>query len=129
MVHCFETPLQPIYLREPHITDIRMTQRNIADVGLKSIETRCGTTPPWCASARVGVELLAVVKANGYGHGMVGVAKALAQGCAVVRRRKSGRGDRAPRRVSHPIIISGRPLPEERAPIAERRIHPVYLHL
>ena len=30
---------------------------------------------------RVGpdVELLAVVKANGYGHGMVGVAKALAQ--------------------------------------------------
>jgi len=65
------------------------------------------------------VELLAVVKANGYGHGMVGVAKALAKEAqffgvanleeAVILRRE----------VWHPIIILGPALPEERFPIAE----------
>jgi alanine racemase len=66
-----------------------------------------------------GVELLAVVKANGYGHGMVGVAKALAQdaqffGVANLEEAAILRSE-----VSHPLIILGPALPAERLPIAE----------
>jgi len=66
-----------------------------------------------------GVELLAVVKANGYGHGLVGVAKALAQdaqffGVANLEEATSLRSE-----VSHPIIILGPALPAERLLIAE----------
>jgi alanine racemase len=66
-----------------------------------------------------GVELLAVVKANGYGHGIVGVAKALAQdaqffGVANLEEATILRGE-----VSHPLIILGPALPAERSPIAE----------
>ena len=69
---------------------------------------------------RVGpdVELLAVVKANGYGHGMVSVAKALAQnahffGVANLEEATVLRGE-----VAQPIIILGPALPEERPLIA-----------
>jgi alanine racemase len=65
------------------------------------------------------VELLAVVKANAYGHGMVGVAKALTKEAqffgvanleeAVILRKE----------VWQPIIILGPAVPEERSPIAE----------
>jgi len=65
------------------------------------------------------VQLLAVVKANAYGHGMVGVAEALAEEAhafgvanleeAVVLRDK----------VPHPIIILGPALPDERSRIAQ----------
>jgi alanine racemase len=68
---------------------------------------------------RPGVELLAVVKANGYGHGMVGVAKALTKEAqffgvanleeAVILRKE----------VWQPIVILGPAVPEERSPIAE----------
>ncbi|HWM26720.1 MAG TPA: alanine racemase [Chthoniobacterales bacterium] len=65
-----------------------------------------------------GVELLAVVKANGYGHGMVGVAKALSKdahffGVANLEEAETLRGE-----VSQPIIILGPALAPERAPIA-----------
>jgi alanine racemase len=65
-----------------------------------------------------GVELLAVVKANGYGHGMVGVARALGQaaqyfGVANLEEAAILRSE-----VSHPIIILGPALPAERSPIA-----------
>ncbi|HEV2843082.1 MAG TPA: alanine racemase [Chthoniobacterales bacterium] len=71
-----------------------------------------------------GVELLAVVKANGYGHGMVGVAKALANeaqifGVANLEEATTLRGE-----VSHPIIILGPALPAERPLIAERGFIP-----
>ena len=66
-----------------------------------------------------GVELFAVVKANGYGHGMAGVAKALAQdtqffGVANFEEATILRGE-----VSHPIIILGPVLPAERSLIAK----------
>lgn len=65
------------------------------------------------------VELLAVVKANAYGHGMVGVAKALAQeaqlfGVANLEEATTLRGE-----LPHPIIILGPGLPEERPLIAK----------
>jgi alanine racemase len=60
------------------------------------------------------VELLAVIKANGYGHGMVGVAKALAAdaqlfGVANLEEATTLRGE-----VSQPIIILGPALAAER---------------
>lgn len=66
-----------------------------------------------------GVELLAVVKANGYGHGMVGVARALAKeaqifGVANLEEAMILRGE-----VSQPIIVLGPALPEERVSIVE----------
>jgi len=64
-----------------------------------------------------GVDLLAVIKANAYGHGMVGVAKALAQdaqlfGVANLEEATVLRGE-----LAHPIVILGPALPGERAAI------------
>ncbi len=64
------------------------------------------------------VEIIAVVKANGYGHGLVGCAEALANdvdyfGVANVEEAMSLR-----RAVPNPIIILGPALPDERAAIA-----------
>lgn len=66
-----------------------------------------------------GVELLAVVKANGYGHGMVGVARALAQDAQFFGVANLEEATTLRREVSHPLIILGPVLPEERLPIAE----------
>jgi alanine racemase len=66
-----------------------------------------------------GVELLAVVKANGYGHGMVGVAKALAQDAQFFGVANLEEAAILRREVSHPIIILGPALPAERSLIAE----------
>lgn len=65
-----------------------------------------------------GVDLLAVIKANGYGHGMVGVAKALAKdaqlfGVANLEEATTLRGE-----VSQPIVILGPALAAERPAIA-----------
>ena len=66
-----------------------------------------------------GVELLAVVKANGYGHGMVGVAKALSQDAQFFGVANLEEATILRREVSHPLIILGPALPAERSPIAE----------
>ena len=70
---------------------------------------------------RIGadVELLAVVKANGYGHGMAGVAKALAQDAQLFGVANLEEAATLRKEVSQPIIILGPALPEERTPIAE----------
>lgn len=65
------------------------------------------------------VQLLAVVKANGYGHGMVGVAEALAKDAQFFGVANLEEAITLRREVLHPIIILGPALPEERIPIAE----------
>jgi len=75
---------------------------------------------------RIGsAEMLAVVKANAYGHGLVGVAEALAKevqffGVAnleeAIALRQAG--------LSHPVMILGPALAEERATIVERKFIP-----
>ena len=65
------------------------------------------------------VELLAVVKANAYGHGMVGVAKALAKEAQFFGVANLEEATVLRREVWHPLIILGPALPEERAPIVE----------
>jgi alanine racemase len=64
-------------------------------------------------------QLLAVVKANAYGHGMVGVAKALAKEAQIFGVANLAEATTLRREVWHPIIILGPALPEERVPIVE----------
>ena len=74
---------------------------------------------------RIGsAELLAVVKANAYGHGLVGVAEALTNeaqlfGVANLEEAISLRSA-----VSHPVMVLGPALPEERAEIVRRGFIP-----
>lgn len=65
------------------------------------------------------VELLAVVKANAYGHGMVGVAEALAKEAQILGVANLEEAAILRREVWHPIVILGPALPEERVPIVE----------
>ncbi|HEV2803642.1 MAG TPA: alanine racemase [Chthoniobacterales bacterium] len=75
---------------------------------------------------RIGnAELLAVVKANAYGHGLVGVAKTLASNAQLfgvanleeaLALRDAG--------LAHPVIVLGPALASERAPIVERGFIP-----
>ena len=74
---------------------------------------------------RIGsAEMLAVVKANAYGHGLLGVAQALADdaqlfGVANVEEALTLRES-----LPHPIVILGPATPEERPIIAERGFIP-----
>ncbi|MDQ6912461.1 MAG: alanine racemase [Verrucomicrobiota bacterium] len=71
-----------------------------------------------------GVQLLAVIKANGYGHGLAAVAKALTNGAqlfgvANVEEAIETRGVAA-----HPVLILGPALPSERKKIVEHQFIP-----
>src|ERR671931_926973 len=74
---------------------------------------------------RIGsAEMLAVVKANAYGHGLIGVAQALANdaqlfGVANLEEALTLRAS-----LPHPIIILGPAVPEERSTIVERGFIP-----
>ena len=75
---------------------------------------------------RIGsAEMLAVVKANAYGHGLVGVAEALASevqffGVANLEEALTLRNAG----ISHPVIILGPAVPGERSTIVEREFIP-----
>jgi alanine racemase len=74
---------------------------------------------------RIGpAQLLAVVKANGYGHGMVGVAEALANDAQLFGVANLEEAMTLRETVDHPIIILGPALPEERSTIAQRGFIP-----
>ncbi len=64
-----------------------------------------------------GVALLAVIKANGYGHGLAAVAHALADDVELFGVANLAEAIEARSVVSHPLIILGPALPEERADI------------
>ena len=64
-------------------------------------------------------ELLAVVKANGYGHGMEGVAQALANDAQLFGVANLEEAIALRAALPHPIIILGPATPEERPSIAE----------
>jgi alanine racemase len=69
---------------------------------------------------RVGsVDILAVVKANAYGHGVMGVAETLASEVQLFGVANLEEALALRKRFSHPIIILGPALPGERSTIAE----------
>jgi alanine racemase len=69
---------------------------------------------------RIGTaELLAVVKANAYGHGMVGVSEALANDAQLFGVANLEEALALRKALPHPIIILGPAIPEERSGIVE----------
>ena len=74
---------------------------------------------------RVGsAEVLAVVKADAYGHGLVGVAEALADETQLFGVANLEEALALRESFSHPIIILGPALPGERSTVAERGFIP-----
>jgi alanine racemase len=77
------------------------------------------------ARERIGAaEMLAVVKANAYGHGMLGVAQALANDVQLFGVANLEEAITLREALPHPIIILGPALPNERSGIAERGFIP-----
>ena len=70
------------------------------------------------------VAVMAIIKANGYGHGLAGVAQALADNAQLfgVANLKEALEARAV--VAHPLLIMGPALPSERAEIAQHGFIP-----
>jgi alanine racemase len=69
---------------------------------------------------RIGsAELLAVVKADAYGHGLLGVAQALANDVQLFGVANLEEAIAVRNKLSHPIIILGPALSEERSKIVE----------
>lgn len=67
---------------------------------------------------RIGkAEMLAVVKANGYGHGMVGVAQALAADAQLFGVANLEEAITLRASLPHPVVILGPALPQERPAI------------
>jgi alanine racemase len=74
---------------------------------------------------RIGsAEMLAVVKANAYGHGMIGVAKALASDVQLYGVANLEEAVALRTAVPHPIMILGPALPRELPEIAARKFIP-----
>jgi alanine racemase len=74
---------------------------------------------------RIGsAELLAVVKANAYGHGMIGVAQALMNDVELFGIANLEEATALRSVVAHPIVILGPALPQERSDIAEQQFIP-----
>jgi alanine racemase len=74
---------------------------------------------------RIGsAELLAVVKANAYGHGLVGVAQVLADDAQLFGVANLEEATTLRAALPHPIIILGSAVPQERSTIAERGFIP-----
>jgi alanine racemase len=65
-------------------------------------------------------ELLAIVKANAYGHGLVGVAEMLANDAQLFGVANLEEASTLRKTLPHPIIILGPAIPEERSAIAKR---------
>ena len=74
---------------------------------------------------RIGsAQLLAVVKANAYGHGMVDIAQALADDAQLFGVANLEEAITLRQSLLHPIIILGPAVPEERSAIAEHGFIP-----
>src|SRR5438876_8750606 len=74
---------------------------------------------------RIGsAEMLAVVKANAYGHGLVGVAQALADDAQLFGVANLEEALTLRESLPHPIVILGPATPEERSLIAQRGFIP-----
>src|SRR5947208_10454128 len=74
---------------------------------------------------RIGAaEMLAVVKANAYGHGLMGVAETLQNDAQLFGVANLEEAVALRKEFSHPIIILGPAIPDERSTIAERGFIP-----
>jgi alanine racemase len=98
-----------------------MMHRCWAEIDLAALRHNAGIARQ---RAGAGVDLLAVIKANGYGHGLTAVAKALTNdaqlfGVANLEEAIETRGA-----VANPVLILGPALPSERSGIVEHQFIP-----
>jgi alanine racemase len=103
-----------------HYAEMKETYRCWAEIDRAALRYNAKVVRDRIGSA----EMLAVVKANAYGHGLLGVAKALANeaqlfGVANLEEARTLRES-----LPHPIVILGPATPEERPTIAERGFIP-----
>jgi alanine racemase len=91
------------------------TYRCWAEIDQSALRHNAGVVRENIGSA----ELLAVVKADAYGHGLIGVARALANDAQLFGVANLEEAIQLRAKLPHPIIILGPALPEERATIAE----------
>jgi alanine racemase len=74
---------------------------------------------------RIGsAEMLAVVKANAYGHGLLGVAEILADDAQLFGVANLEEADALREKFSHPVVILSPAIPDERSAIVERGFIP-----
>jgi alanine racemase len=74
---------------------------------------------------RIGpAEIVAVVKANAYGHGLIGVAETLADDAQLFGAANLEEALTLRESLSHPVLILGPALPEERSTIVEHGFIP-----
>jgi alanine racemase len=96
------------------------TYRCWAEIDQSALRHNAGVVREHIGSA----ELLAVVKADAYGHGLIGVAQALANDAQLFGVANLDEAIQLRAMLSHSIIILGPALREERATIAERGFIP-----
>jgi alanine racemase len=96
------------------------TYRCWAEIDQSALRHNAGVVREHIGSAK----LLAVVKADAYGHGLIGVAQALANEAQLFGVANLEEAIQLRAVLSHSIIILGPALPEERATIAERGFIP-----
>ena len=103
------------------MTNAPKTSRCWAEIDLAALRHNARV-----ARERVGPKaaLLAVVKANGYGHGLSAVAEALRDEAQLFGVANLEEAIETRAVVPHPVIMLGPALPEERAAIVERGFIP-----
>jgi alanine racemase len=96
------------------------TYRCWAEIDRSALRHNAGVVRDRIGSA----EMLAVVKANAYGHGLLGVAQALADDVQLFGVANLQEAIALRQSVPHPVVILGPAIPEERSIIAEREFIP-----
>jgi alanine racemase len=97
------------------------TYRSWAEIDQDALRHNAGVVRERAGS---GVQLIAVVKANAYGHGMVGVAKALGNAAHLFGVANLEEAQTLRKEAWQPIIVLGPALPGERRSIAEEGFIP-----
>ena len=104
---------------------MKETYRCWAEIDRNALRHNAGVVRDRIGSA----EMLAVVKANAYGHGLVGVAETLADDAQLFGVANLQEALALRESLPHPIVILGPAIPEERRIIAERGFIPTISNL
>jgi alanine racemase len=99
---------------------MKQSYRCWAEIDRAALRHNAGLVRNRIASA----EMLAVVKANAYGHGLVGVAQALADDAQLFGVANLEEALLLRESLPHPVVILGPATPEERSVIAEHGFIP-----
>ena len=104
---------------------MKETYRCWAEIDRSALRHNAGVVRNRIGSA----EILAVVKANAYGHGLLGVAQTLADDVQLFGVANAQEALALREALPHPIVILGPATPEERSVIAERGFIPTISNL